>query len=275
MTDPKIADPSGLRFIAMDMDGTILDAVYQLSPRVARTLNHLQTQGKKLIIATGRTYAGAHGFLKGIFSPDAFVCTNGADIYGPHGMRIANHHIPREVLPALAATGRRHASDEVLFCWYVGDQWMYEHPSAMVDFYERRSGIKGLRQNLDSLKGQDTLKFLAIGPHETLLLIREEIVNAAPGPLETVFSHETMLEIMASGVSKRHGLEECLRSLGGTLEETVAFGDAENDLEMLKAVKVGVAMGNAHSSIQTQVPFVTESVDEDGVARFLEYIFGL
>jgi len=84
-----------------------------------------------------------------------------------------------------------------------------------------------------------------------------------------------MLEIMAGGVSKRRGLEECLEYFGGTMEETIAFGDAENDLEMLKAVGVGVAMGNAHASIQAEAPYVTESVDEDGVARFLERFFGI
>jgi len=274
MADPKTLNPSEFRFIAMDMDGTILDEKYRLSSHVAQILNHLQERGKKLIIATGRTYAGAHGFLKGVFEPDAFVCTNGADIYGPHGMRIATHHIPRQALPALAAAGRHHASDEVLFCCYVGDQWVYEHPSTMVDFYEKRSGIKGLRRNLDSLAEEDILKFLAIGPHDNLLLMREEIMNTAPGLVVTAFSHETMLEIMANGVSKRRGLEECLRHFGGTLEEAIAFGDAENDLEMLKAVKAGVAMGNSHTSIQAEVPFVTESVDEDGVALFLERVFG-
>jgi len=275
MTDQETLDPSRLRFIAMDMDGTILDEGYQLSPRVVQTLNRLQRQGKKLIIATGRIYASAHGFLRDAFEPDGFVCTNGADIYGPQGMRIAVHPIPRQTLPALAAAGRHHANHELLFCCYVGDQWIYEYPSAMVDFYEKRSGVRGLRQSFESLAGEDILKFLAIGPHELLLPLREEIVNSADGLIETAFSHETMLEIMASGVSKRRGLEECLRYFDGTLDEAIAFGDAENDLEMLKAVKAGVAMGNSHASIQAEVPFVTESVDEDGVARFLERLFGL
>ncbi|MEN6499691.1 MAG: HAD family hydrolase [Rectinema sp.] len=275
MTDLETLDPSRLRFIAMDMDGTILDEGYQLSPHVVQTLNRLQRQGKKLIIATGRIYASAHGFLRDAFEPDGFVCTNGADIYGPQGMRIAVHPIPRQTLPALAAAGRHHANHELLFCCYVGDQWIYEHPSAMVDFYEKRSGVRGLRQSFESLADEDIQKFLAIGPHELLLPLREEIVNSADGLIETAFSHETMLEIMASGVSKRRGLEECLRYFDGTLDEAIAFGDAENDLEMLKAVKVGVAMGNSHASIQAEVPFVTESVDEDGVARFLERLFGL
>jgi hypothetical protein len=272
MIEHDTPDPSRLRFIAMDMDGTILDDGYQLSAHVAQTLRALQNKGKKLIIATGRIYASAHEFLQGAFEPDGFVCTNGADIYGPNGVRIASHHIPQEAMPALIDASRRHSA---LVCCYIGDNWIYERYSDMVAFYEQRSGMKGIQRSFDSLSGEDILKFLAIGPHEELLAIREKIAQKASRLLETVFSHSTMLEIMAGGVSKRRGLEECLEYFGGTMEETIAFGDAENDLEMLKAVGVGVAMGNAHASIQAEVPHVTESVDEDGVARFLERLFGI
>jgi len=272
MIEHATPDPSQLRFIAMDMDGTILDDGYQLSAHVAQTLRALQNKGKKLIIATGRIYASAHEFLQGAFEPDGFVCTNGADIYGPNGVRIASHHIPQEAMPALIDASRRHSA---LVCCYIGDNWIYERYSDMVAFYEQRSGMKGIQRSFDSLSGEDILKFLAIGPHEELLAIREKIAQKASRLLETVFSHSTMLEIMAGGVSKRRGLEECLEYFGGTMEETIAFGDAENDLEMLKAVGVGVAMGNAHASIQAEAPYVTESVDEDGVARFLERFFGI
>lgn len=256
----------------MDMDGTILDDGYQLSAHVAETLRALQDKGKKLIIATGRIYASAHAFLQGAFEPDGFVCTNGADIHGPKGINIASHYVPQEGMQALIDTSRRHSA---LVCCYIGDDWIYDRYSDLVAFYEQRSGRRGIQRDFDSLKGENVLKFLAIGPHEELLAIREEIAQKADSLLETVFSHSTMLEIMASGISKRRGLEECLEYFGGTMDEAIAFGDAENDLEMLKAAGVGVAMGNAHASIQAEVPFVTESVDEDGVARFLERLFGI
>jgi len=272
MTGTTSIKADEIKFIAMDMDGTILDEGYRLSPRVSSTLNTLQGQGKRLIIATGRIYAASYGFLLGAFEPDAFVCTNGADIYGSKAVHIASHYIPEGALPALTASGRRH---DALLCCYVGEEWVYEKPSPMVDFYEKRSGVKGLRRDFDTLAGEDILKFLAIGPHGELLEMREEITQGAPGLLETVFSHDNMLEIMVKGVSKRNGLEECLAHFGGTLAETVAFGDAENDLEMLKAVGVGVAMGNAHPAIQAEVEHLAPSVDEDGVARFLEELFEL
>ena len=273
MTTPKIPDAAELRFIAMDMDGTIIDAEYHLSDRVAQTLKRLQKEGKKLIIATGRVYSSAHRYLRGAFEPDGFVCTNGADIYGTGGTRITAHHIPPEAISVLAATGRHYESNDLLFCCYIGEQWIYEHPSDMVDFYEKRSGVIGELRNFEGLANEDILKFLAIGPHKTLLKLRAEIAAKAPDLLATVFSHDTMLEIMAHDVSKRHGLEECLARLGGSLDATIAFGDAENDLDMLLGARVGIAMGNSHESFKARVPFVTNSVDEDGVARFLEQVF--
>lgn len=272
MTEQTELDSSRLRFIAMDMDGTILDDGYQLSAHVAETLRTLQNKGKKLIIATGRIYASARAFLQGAFEPDGFVCTNGADIHGPNGIHIASHYVPQEGMQALIDTSRRHSA---LVCGYIGEDWIYERYSDLVAFYEQRSGRKGIQRDFDSLKGENVLKFLAIGSHEELLAIRKEIAEKADGLLELVFSHSTMLEIMASGVSKRRGLEECLAYFNGNMNETIAFGDAENDLEMLKAAAVGVAMGNAHASIQAEAQYVTESVDEDGVARFLERLFDL
>jgi len=131
MTASKNLDPSKLRFIAMDMDGTILDEGYQLSPHVADTLKKLQNQGKKLIIATGRIYKAAKIVLADSFEPDAFVCTNGADIYNRDGAILASHHIPAEALPILTKVSRDH---DVLFCCYVGERWIYDRYSPGVDF---------------------------------------------------------------------------------------------------------------------------------------------
>jgi Cof subfamily protein (haloacid dehalogenase superfamily) len=254
----------------MDMDGTILDASYRISPAVSRTLCILQSRGKKLIIATGRVLGAAVRFLEGAFEPDAYVCTNGADIFGPGRMRISSHHLPADGLRMLAGLARRYP---LLFCFYIGEQWVYERPTPMVTFYEKRTGIRGIRTDLDLIIEEDVLKCLVLGPHDVLLKVRQEIDAQAGSLLSTVFSHEEMLEVMASGVSKSRGLEECLRFFGGSLDEVIAFGDAENDLDMLMAAGVGVAMGNAPAPVKARVRWIAESVDADGVARFLERLF--
>lgn len=270
LSGPGLPDPARIGYIAMDMDGTILDASYRISPMVSRTLCILQSSGKRLIIATGRVLGAAVRFLEGAFEPDGYVCTNGADIFGPGRIRIASHHLPAGGLRILAGLARSYP---FLFCFYTGEQWVYERPTPMVPFYEKRTGIRGIRTDLDLVIKDDVLKCLVLGPHEGLLEVREKIESEAGSLLSTVFSHEEMLEVMAGGVSKSRGLEECLRFFGASLEEVIAFGDAENDLDMLMEAGVGVAMGNAPESVKARVPWVTESVDENGVALFLRRLF--
>lgn len=265
-------DPRSIRFIAMDMDGTILDAGYRLSPRVKDTLLQLQRGGRKLIIATGRVLGAARNFLQDAFDPDAFVCTNGADIYGAGGQKLAEHHIPSDAHAILKAVSRSH---DVLFAWYLGEDWYYERANAYSDFYEKRTGIQGRLVNFDDLDDASIVKCIVIGPRATLLAIRTELAAQAGSLLDTMFSHDEMLEIVAHGVNKRAGLEECLHALGGSLAETIAFGDAENDLDMLKAAAVGVAMGNAPALVKAHVLHIAPSVDDDGVAHFLARYFGM
>ena len=65
-----------------------------------------------------------------------------------------------------------------------------------------------------------------------------------------------------------------MEKYGISLEETMAFGDGENDMDMLKFVQVGVAMGNADEAVKTSADYVTAHIDEDGVAKALHH-FGL
>jgi len=183
-------DRTALQFIAIDMDGNILDDSYRLSDRVVAVLATLHTQGKKIIIATGRIFMAAQHYLIEKIEPDRYVCTNCADIFEPKGVQIAAYHIPPQAVPVLIELGRAHevVAHEVLMCCYISDQWFYEKPLPAVEFYQKRTGIQGLQRNIESFEGEDILKFLAIGPHEEILAIRDEHGRKAP----------TMFEIIAN-----------------------------------------------------------------------------
>ncbi|MDP3179772.1 MAG: HAD hydrolase family protein, partial [Spirochaetaceae bacterium] len=84
------------------------------------------------------------------------------------------------------------------------------------------------------------------------------------------FSGPGFLEIVKTGVSKAGGLEAWLARRGRSLGEVLAFGDAENDEQMLLEAGVGVAMANAPARLRELVGCCAPSVDEDGVAVYLE-----
>ena len=103
--------------------------------------------------------------------------------------------------------------------------------------------------------------------HEHLLLDR------APH-LKTTRWHPHFLDVIPPTGGKDRGLDAILDHFGIPLEESMAFGDGENDLSMLVHAGIGVAMGTASDMVKAQADYAAPSVDEDGVARALEH-FGL
>ena len=82
------------------------------------------------------------------------------------------------------------------------------------------------------------------------------------------------MDIIAKGGGKVEGIRKFLQREGIAVEETIAFGDAENDIEMLKFAGIGVAMGNGEEGAKQAADYITADIDDDGVAKALVH-FGL
>ena len=88
------------------------------------------------------------------------------------------------------------------------------------------------------------------------------------------FSNNSSGEISSRGINKAFGMQVYLEHTEITRENTIAFGDGINDIEMLKYAHVGVAMGNAVDALKKQADYVTSGIDEDGIECALN-AFGL
>ncbi|HSN65928.1 MAG TPA: HAD-IIB family hydrolase, partial [Fusibacter sp.] len=92
--------------------------------------------------------------------------------------------------------------------------------------------------------------------------------------LETCKSLETSFDVMANGVSKATGIEAIRNHFGIPIEDVIAFGDNENDIDMISYAGVGVAMSNATTELKAIANFVTVSNDEDGLVYALDKLIG-
>lgn len=111
----------------------------------------------------------------------------------------------------------------------------------------------------------------------TVFMTDEEFEKVmAPHLKNTVIArwHPAFTDVIPSTVSKAVGIEKIIQTLGFSKDEVMAFGDGGNDIDMLKYVGMGVAMGNATDAVKQHADYVTDSVDEEGVKTALEH-FGV
>ena len=134
-------------YIALDMDGTILNKDYVLSAAVRDTLAACRAAGKKVIISTGRVFASANKHVAAAGGVDGFVCTNGADVYDGKGAILAQTHMDEPLSRRIVAISRAFGSH---FHAFIGDRWYYEREKPYTLFYVKRSRASRAKKSIST-----------------------------------------------------------------------------------------------------------------------------
>lgn len=125
-------------------------------------------------------------------------------------------------------------------------------------------------ENLADFLDFAPVKLLMSAPPEQISGLQVQIKGMLPPELTVVQTAPFYLEVVPVSVNKGQGVLDTCRALGIDPAETVAFGDAENDIPMLRAAGIGVAMGNAAPAVRAAAYEITASNNEDGIALWLE-----
>lgn len=276
------------RLIALDLDGTLLTSQKEISPRTREALRAARERGIITAIATGRPPQSALLWSRKM-GGGPVIGANGAALLDEQGRLIQARTLPVEPLRHLLRAGRQ--AGLLLEC-YTADGLVVDRPLEQMRAYFRwvRPGmgvrralgallavwrinrirpVRSLEQWATSPLARPVLKLMAIGPSDRLRLFRERVHRTAPG-LTVVSSEVDNVEVTAAGVSKGSGLQMLAARLQIPLEQTLAFGDSGNDLEMIRVAGLGVAMGNATAEIKSAAGRIALSCDDDGVARVVE-----
>jgi Cof subfamily protein (haloacid dehalogenase superfamily) len=200
---------------------------------------------------------------------DPVVCYQGAVVAEPVSGRWLRHEpipleLAREAIAALDEEGFR------LNC-YVGDELYVREitPEARryADFQDLELHPVG---ELLAWLDEPPTKLVVIGEPEVLDELKARMVARFDGRLYISKSLPYFLEFASPEVTKAAGLNFVSEHLGFSREATVAFGDGENDIELVDWAGYGVAVANAHELVKDVADFVCPPVDEEGVAQVLE-----
>lgn len=262
------------KLIASDLDGTLLDSAHQVNDLTANTLQTLQQQGMQLVIATGRHFRDVAGIRAALGIRAHLITSNGARVHAPDDACIHCRNIEPALVRALSSS---EFAAGTLLNFYLDDEWLIDRPSEKLLAMHKDSGFSYRIDDLSRHDGQGVAKVLYVAPHAFLLEVEAKLQARFGATATITFSADNCLEVMAPGVSKGSALQLILDRLGIDAGHCLAFGDGQNDIELLQTAGHPRIMGNAHPRLAEQLPHVRRigSNAQSAVAVHLRELFDL
>ena len=240
-----------------------------LRPRTRAAIAATRAAGIHVVLVTGRMFQSVRRYALEAGLEDPVVCYQGAVVAEPVSGRWLRHEpipldLAREAIAALNEEGFG------LNC-YVGDELYVSEvtPEARryADFQELELHPVG---DLLAWLEEPPTKLVVIDDPEVLDALKQRMLARFDGRLYISTSLPYFLEFASPEVTKAAGLDFVSKHLCFTRERTIAFGDGENDIELVDWAGYGVAVENAHDGVKEVADFVCPPVDEEGVAQVLE-----
>ena len=270
-----------IKLIALDLDGTTLDENSRLSERTKKTLERAAEAGIYLVVASGRAYTSLPSDVMDMKGITYAITSNGAAVYDP-GKRERSFAYPMNRYKVEALLELLEEEPETAFevFWqgipytsrsYLEDPESYGAPSRAVPYLRQtRTPAEDIfafaREHADGL---DALDIICPGPLDKAEWI--EKVNGLGG-LYLTSSTPHLLELSGEESGKGAALREAAARLGVSPEEIIAFGNAENDIDMLRFAGLGVAVANSPENVKRHADRIAPANTEEGVAQVLEEI---
>ena len=266
---------SAIRAIIMDLDGTLLTSQKTVLPFTKSILSELQGRGVHLGFASGRGIASARAFTDLFFSDLPLTLFNGSLVIDPktdevlHSLSLDSTIVGELIHITRNTSIRLHLYTENQVYLDMEDAPLYKKIDLIT--YETCQPLSEMsKSNTPIIKAMITGKQTE-SYGRTLL---ENLLKQYPRSFYAVSTFKDYIEIMHPDANKKHGLEFIVKHHNIPLSSMLAFGDADNDREMLMSVGWGVAMGNSSESLKGCADDITSDNDSDGIGHYLETLFG-
>lgn len=226
---------------AVDLDGTLLGPDHEVSPENAAALARLQARGVIVAIASGRRYQNSMRLHRSLGLKGPIISCQGALVIDPETEEVFEEHfLPPALASELVADGESRGYSVIYYhrrrlCVARRDHW--------IELYESRIGEKAeVISDLHSLEGAEALKVVWYGEPADVQAARSGIEAKYRNRADVIATDPENLEFMLAGIDKGVGLRAVIKHYGMQIERTLAFGDSENDVPMLRLAGLGVAM---------------------------------
>ncbi len=267
------ANPNYIKLVAVDIDGTFMrtDYTYDI-PRFKAALARMTKVGCEFVVASGNQYYQLRSHFPGYDHELSFVAENGA-LVKAHDQLLFSANISREAVEKTLELLKMHPETKTVMC---GLKSAYcQRGTVSAEFFEAMKKYCHRLQWVDDFAEVDDeiLKFTPTVPAEKTAYYTELFQEQLNGALVPTSSGNGEIDLIIPDCHKASGLERLVQHWGITPEQCVAFGDGNNDLEMLSYCGRGYAMTNAEQNVKDAADAVCPTNDEDGVLVTLDQLF--
>ncbi|WP_019153277.1 Cof-type HAD-IIB family hydrolase [Robertmurraya massiliosenegalensis] len=263
--------------IALDLDGTLLTDEKTLSEATKKVITKAKEDGHVVMIATGRPFRSSEMYYHELNLNTPIVNFNGAFVHHPLSKNWGVYHNPLDINVAKDVVDVCYQHEFHNIVAEVIDQvYFHYHDERLLDVFSMGN---------PSVTTGDLREFLTDSPTSMLIHTEEEQLKTIRSHLSDVHAefidHRSwaapwhVIEIVRHGLNKAIGIQKVSDYMNIPKERIIAFGDEDNDFEMIEYAGRGVAMGNAIDQLKNIANDTTLTNEEDGVAVYLNDLLNL
>ncbi len=258
--------------ICTDLDGTLLGSDKNISEENLEAIEHFKAEGGYFTFITGRVPYISGDICEKIRPNAPFGCINGGGVFDHiNGEYISLKTVPESVKQIVQCVEENlpevgiqfDMADKLYFC---------RDNDAMVKF-RKNTGVPNLTCDYHSIKGP--IAKIILGTKDDNVMNRLiSLVNSHPvsEEVDCIRAEHDYYDIIPKGVSKGTALKQLAEHLGVEMSRTVAVGDYDNDIAMITAAGIGIAVANATEGAKKVADYITVSNDENAIARIISDI---
>ena len=259
-----------IKLVVSDVDGTLVpDGSSEVNPQLFQVFLKLREKGIQVAIASGRSWASIERAFEPVKHKIFYISNNGAYL-GCCGRSLFVTSIDRGLLEELIQAGRRYPDLAMTFAGENGD-YVEEGHEKLYRWLTESYRFKVTKVK-DLLEIQEPCLKLSFYKEEGIEKAGQELYEQFKDRLKITIAGDMWMDCMDTRVNKGQAVKCLQESLGILPEETVAFGDQLNDLEMLDRAYYSFAVANAREEVRKAARFQADANVKDGVLKVLRQL---
>lgn len=255
-----------------DLDGTLLADDKTISKENMDAMAYFKSEGGLFTFITGRVPQTSQEIYRAVRPNAPYGCVNGGGIYDPIAERFLWKMIlPREALALVREVD--HNLPEIGIQLNTAEHIYFNKDNETMVAFRRSTGVENLTCHYEEVQ-EPILKVLFGHPSSAQIARLMELLHRHPDAdrYDFIRSEQALYEILPKGVSKGAALCKMAELLGVDINRTIAIGDYNNDISMIRAAKLGIAVENAVEEAKAAADYVTVHHSESAIARIVDLL---